>query len=72
MIRDNRREEGTHEGLGDDERGVSLEIEERTFEPTWRSDADGYLRGVRPFFHIFEYTRPNWAELFQPRQPRPH
>ena len=47
VIRDNGREKVTHEGLGDDEGGVQLEIEECTFEPIWRSDAGGYLRGVR-------------------------
>ena len=47
VMRDNGREKVTHEGLGDDEGGAQLEIEERTFEPTWRSDAGGYLRGVR-------------------------
>lgn len=36
-----------HKGLGDDEGGVELEIEERTSEPKWKSDAGDYLRGVR-------------------------
>ena len=47
VIGDNRKEEGVHDGLGDNEGGVQLEIEERTFEPKWKSDAGGYLRGVR-------------------------
>lgn len=42
-IGDNRKEKGVHEG------GVQLEIEERIFEPKWKSDAGGYLRGVRGF-----------------------
>ena len=47
MIGENRKEEGVHKGLGDNEGGVQLEIEERTFEPKWKSDAGDYLRGVR-------------------------
>ena len=47
VIGENRKEEGVHEGLGDNEGGVQLEIEERTFEPKWNSDAGDYLRGVR-------------------------
>ncbi len=47
VIGENRKEEGVHEGLGDNEGGVQLEIEERTFEPKWTSDAGDYLRGVR-------------------------
>lgn len=43
----NKRGGDIHEGLEDDEGGVQLEIEERTFEPKWKSDAGGYLRGVR-------------------------
>ena len=42
-----KRGEDIREGLGDNEGGVQLEIEERTFEPKWKSDAGGYLRGVR-------------------------
>ena len=47
VIEDNRKEEGIYEGLGDNEGGVQLEIEERTFEPKWKSDAGNYLQGVR-------------------------
>ena len=47
LTKDNRRKEGIREGLGDDEGGVFLESKERTFEPTWKSDAGGYLQGVR-------------------------
>ena len=47
VIRGNKKEEGIRKGLGDDEGGVELEIEERNFEPIWKSDAGGYLRGVR-------------------------
>ena len=38
-----KRGEDIREGLGDDEGRVQLEIEERTFEPKWKSDAGGYL-----------------------------
>ena len=47
VIEDSKRGEDIREGLGDDEGGVQLEIEERIFEPKWKSDAGGYLRGVR-------------------------
>ena len=46
-IKDKRKEEGTREVLGDDEGGVLLENKKRIFEPTWKSEANGYLRGVR-------------------------
>ena len=47
--KDNRKEEGTREGLGDDEGGVLLETRKHIFEPVWRDDAGGYLRGVRGY-----------------------
>ena len=47
VIEDNKGGEDIREGLGDDEEGVQLEIEKRTFEPKWKSDAGDYLRGVR-------------------------
>ena len=47
VTKDNRKEEGTREGLGDDEGGLLLESKKRTFEPVWKSDAGGYLCGVR-------------------------
>ena len=43
----NKEREDIREGLGDDKGGVQLEIEKRTFEPKWKSDAGGYLQGVR-------------------------
>ena len=46
VIEDSKKGEDIREGL-EDEGGVQLEIEERTFEPKWKSDAGGYLRGVR-------------------------
>ena len=46
-IKDKRKEEGTREGLGDDEGGVPLENKKRIFELVWKSEAGGYLRGVR-------------------------
>ena len=43
-----RRGDGIYEGLGDDDNGgVQLEGEERTFKPNWKGDAGGHLRGVR-------------------------
>lgn len=44
---ENNRGDSTCEGLGDTDGGVQLEGEERTFKPTWRQDAGGYLRRVR-------------------------
>lgn len=41
------RRDSTCDGLGADGGGVLLGAEERTFKPTWRGDAGGYLRGVR-------------------------
>ena len=46
-IKDKRKDEGTREGLGDDEGGVPLENKRRIFEPTSKSEAGGCLRGVR-------------------------
>lgn len=43
----NKRGGNIREGLGDDKEGAQLEIEERTFEPKWTSDAGSYLQGVR-------------------------
>ena len=43
-----RRRDNTREGLGDDDDGgVQLDKEKHTFQPTWSTDAGGYLRGVR-------------------------
>ncbi|MCJ1345846.1 hypothetical protein MMC31_004055, partial [Peltigera leucophlebia] len=47
LVIENKRGDSTCEGLGDDDGGVQLESGERTFKPTWREDAGGYLRGVR-------------------------
>ena len=47
VTKDNRKEEGTREGLGDDEGGVLLKSKKHNFEPVWKSDEGGYLRGVR-------------------------
>lgn len=48
LVMENKRGDGRCEGLGDDDDGgVQLEGEERTFKPNWRGDAGGYLRGVR-------------------------
>ena len=47
VIEDSKGGEDIREGLVDDEGGVQLEIEKRTFKPRWKSDAGGYLRGVR-------------------------
>lgn len=47
LVVENKRGDGTCDGLGDDDGGVQLRAEERTFKPTWREDAGDYLRGVR-------------------------
>ena len=47
LVVENKRGDSTCEGLGDDDGGVQLGSEKRIFKPTWRQDADGYLRGVR-------------------------
>ena len=47
VTKDNRKEEGTRKGLRDDQGRVLLESKKHTFEPVWKSDAGGYLRGVR-------------------------
>lgn len=47
LVIENKRGDSTCEGLGDDDGGVQLKSGERTFKPTWRGDAGGYLRGVR-------------------------
>lgn len=46
MIED-KRGDGTYEGLGDNDGGVQLEGTERTFNPNWREDTSEYLWGVR-------------------------
>ena len=57
VTKDNRKEEGTREGLGDDEVGVLLESKKRTFEPVWKSDAGANLRGVRGWFISHKRSR---------------
>ena len=49
MIEDSKSEGDIHESLRNDEwgGGVQLEMEKRTFEPKWKIDTGGYLRGVR-------------------------
>lgn len=44
---DNQDEENTYKGLGDNDGGVLLEVEDRSFRPTWNDNAGGYLRGIR-------------------------
>lgn len=47
LVTEKKRGDSRYEGLGDDnDGGVQLEGEERTFKPSWRGDAEGYLRGV--------------------------
>lgn len=41
------RGDNTKEGLGNNDRGVQLVVEDHSFKPIWKDDADGYLRGVR-------------------------
>lgn len=48
FVTEKKRGDGRYEGLGDDDDdgGLQLEGEERTFKSSWRGDAGGYLRGV--------------------------
>ena len=43
---DNKRGDNTSEGLGDEDGGVHLGVEERSFKPVWKDDAGSYLRGI--------------------------
>ena len=43
---DNKRGDDTYEGLGDEDGGVHIGVEERSFKPVWKDDADSYLRGI--------------------------
>lgn len=47
IIRDNRSEEGARKGLRVDEGWVLLETKKHIFEPVWRNDVGGHIRGVR-------------------------
>ena len=47
VTKDNRKEEGTREGLGNDKRRVLLKSKKHNFELVWKGDAGGYLCGVR-------------------------
>lgn len=47
MIKDDGKEEGTRQGLGDDEGGVLLDDNKRILKLVWEKDAGGYLQGVR-------------------------
>ena len=44
---DNRDEENIYEGLGDNDGGLLLNVEDRSFRPIWNDNAGGYLRGMR-------------------------
>ena len=44
---DNRAGENKYEGLGDNDGGVLLGVEERSFKPIWNEDTGGYLQGIR-------------------------
>ena len=44
---DNRDEENTYERLGDNDGGILLEVEDRSFRPIWNDNAGGYLREMR-------------------------
>lgn len=44
---DDGRGDNTKEGLGDDDGGIQLEVEDNNFRRVWKDDADGYLQGVR-------------------------
>ena len=41
-----KRGGNTSEGLGDEDGGVQLGDEERSFKPGWEDDAGSYLRGI--------------------------
>ena len=43
VIEEGGKEEGTCEGLGDDEGGVLLDDNKRILKPVWKKDAGGYL-----------------------------
>lgn len=43
LVIEDKRRDGTYEGLGDDDEGLQLEGKERTFKTNWREDAGGYL-----------------------------
>ena len=45
--RENRRGDSTQEGLGDDDGGVQLELNNHSIQPVWKNDAGKYLRGIR-------------------------
>lgn len=47
MTRDNRKEEGIYEGLGDYISGVLLESGKYILEQTWESEVNSYLQGIR-------------------------
>ena len=44
---DNRDEENIYEGLGDNDGGLLLNVEDRSSRPIWNDNAGGYLRGMR-------------------------
>ena len=43
----NKRGDHTREGLGDQDGGLQLGVEERSFRPVWKDDAGSYLRGIK-------------------------
>lgn len=47
LVIENKRGDSTCEGLGNNDGEVQLKSRERTFKPTWREDAGGYLWGLR-------------------------
>ena len=43
----NKWGDNTYEWLGDQDGGVQLRVEERSFRPVWKDDAGSYLRGIK-------------------------
>lgn len=42
VIKENRKKEGTYEGLGDNKKGVLLDDNKRILKPVWKKDAGGF------------------------------
>ena len=45
----NKRGENTRLWLGDQDGGLQLGVEERSFRPVWKDDAGSYLRGMKGY-----------------------
>ena len=68
LIIETMRGDVTCEGLGDDDDGgVHLEGEERTFKPNWKVDAGGYLRVEDVGHQLQKNVRDNVKESWKNR-----